>query len=99
MLGLVRVLSNVPVVDDKPLACDEAFKIYLEWIAEPEVQIVAEPERCHEILAGFVKRSLVTKTKWTDAYLAAVAIAGGYRLVSFDRDFSRFPGLDWLHLR
>ncbi len=27
---------------------------------------------------------------WTDAYLAAFALAGGYRLVSFDRDFLRF---------
>ena len=31
--------------------------------------------------------------RWTDAYLAAVAIANGWRLVSFDRDFERFEGL------
>jgi predicted nucleic acid-binding protein len=34
-----------------------------------------------------------------DAYLAAVAIAGGWRLISFDRDFRSFQpqGLDlWL---
>jgi len=29
----------------------------------------------------------------TDAYLAALAIANGCRLVSFDRDFERFGGL------
>ena len=32
----------------------------------------------------------------TDAYLAALAIANGWRLVSFDRDFERFQGLQWL---
>ena len=32
----------------------------------------------------------------TDAYLAALAIANGWRLVSFDRDFERFEGLQWL---
>jgi hypothetical protein len=32
----------------------------------------------------------------TDAYLAALAIANGWRLVSFDRDFGRFEGLQWL---
>jgi predicted nucleic acid-binding protein len=32
----------------------------------------------------------------TDAYLAALAIANGWRLVSFDRDFERFKGLNWL---
>ncbi len=35
---------------------------------------------------------------WPDAYLAAFAMAASLRLVSFDRDFSRFPGLNWLHL-
>lgn len=34
----------------------------------------------------------------TDAYLAALAIANGWRLVSFDRDFERFQGLHWLPL-
>ncbi len=29
---------------------------------------------------------------------AAFALAGGFRLVTFDRDFSRFSGLDLLHL-
>ena len=35
----------------------------------------------------------------TDAYLAALAIANGWRLVSFDRDFERFEGLERLVLR
>lgn len=34
----------------------------------------------------------------TDAYLAALAIANGWRLVSFDRDFERFDGLERLAL-
>jgi len=35
----------------------------------------------------------------TDAYLAALAIANGWRLVSLDRDFERFEGLERLALR
>ena len=35
----------------------------------------------------------------TDAYLAALAIANGWRLVSFDRDFERFEGLERFVLR
>ena len=34
----------------------------------------------------------------TDAYLAALAISNGWRLVSFDRDFERFGGLQRLLL-
>ena len=35
----------------------------------------------------------------TDAYLAALAIANGLRLMSFERDFERFEGLERLVLR
>jgi hypothetical protein len=30
-----------------------------------------------------------------DAYLAALAIEHGCQWISFDRDFARFPGLNW----
>ena len=35
---------------------------------------------------------------WTDAYLAAFAQSAGLRLVSFDRGFGRFLGLEKLVL-
>ena len=35
---------------------------------------------------------------WTDAYLAAFAMAGPCRQVSLDDDFKRFAGLVFLHL-
>ena len=35
---------------------------------------------------------------WTDAYLAAFAAASGCRLVAFDGDFHRYPGIEFLHL-
>ena len=34
----------------------------------------------------------------TDAYLAALAISNGWRLVSFDRDFERFGDLQLILL-
>lgn len=34
----------------------------------------------------------------TDAHLASLAIANGWRLVCFDRDFERFAGLQRLPL-
>jgi predicted nucleic acid-binding protein len=30
---------------------------------------------------------------WSDAYLAAFAIAGGYQLVTFDRGFKQYANL------
>ncbi len=36
---------------------------------------------------------------WADAYLAAVAITGGYRLVTTDKVFKQFKGLNALVLK
>jgi predicted nucleic acid-binding protein len=36
---------------------------------------------------------------WSDAYLAASAMASGSRLVSFDSGIGRFQGLSWLHFQ
>jgi predicted nucleic acid-binding protein len=36
--------------------------------------------------------------QWTHAYLAAFAAASSCRLVAFDSDFRRYPGIGFLHL-
>ena len=35
---------------------------------------------------------------WMDAYLAAFTVAGGYQLVTTDKGFKQFKGLDILVL-
>jgi predicted nucleic acid-binding protein len=48
----------------------------------------------HQLLRG----GAIPARLCTDAHLAALAIANGWRLVSFDRDFERFAGLERLLL-
>jgi len=36
---------------------------------------------------------------WMDAYLAAFALAGGYKMVTSDKAFKQFKGLDLLNAR
>jgi hypothetical protein len=65
---------------------------------QPGVQL-AEPEHngwevFHQLLRG----AELPARLCTDAHLAALAIANGWRLVSFDRDFERFEGLERLPL-
>ena len=45
------------------------------------------------------RRRLFGARLWADAYLAAFAMVGTFRLVTFDRDFTRFSGLELLHLK
>jgi predicted nucleic acid-binding protein len=54
---------------------------------------LVEPEGLADLVRGGLSPRL-----WTDAYLAAFALAGGHRLVTFDQGFLRFPGLEVLRL-
>lgn len=97
-LGLVRVLSGRHAAGGDPLTLTEAWQTYLAWRADEDVDLWSEPGDVDRILGAFIEEGLVTSKNSTDAYLAAFAITGGLRLVTFDRDFERFPGLDLLRL-
>ena len=47
----------------------------------------------------FALRDTASPTLWMDAYLAAFALAGGYRMVTTDTGFRQFSGLDLVLLR
>ena len=68
------------------------------WLDHPDVVMLAEPPGLDEVLGGWSGLFSLRGGHWTDAYLAAFALAGGHRLVAFDSDFQRFTGLNFLHL-
>jgi predicted nucleic acid-binding protein len=43
-------------------------------------------------------RTTSSPKMWMDAFLAALAIAGGHQLVTIDKDFQQFPNLDCILL-
>lgn len=97
-LGFVRVITNTAAMNGRPRAVGDAWDMYRMFRDRGDVVTLPEPAGCEAILDGWVQRGTLLPRLWTDAYLAAFALAGGLRLVTFDRDFSRFNGLDLLLL-
>lgn len=97
-LGFLRLATNAAAMGGQPLTVPEAWQAYRGFRRLPEVLLVAEPEGCETWLESWAMGNSPKPRHWTDAYLAAFAMAGGLRLVSFDGDFTRFDGLDLLHL-
>jgi toxin-antitoxin system PIN domain toxin len=97
MLGLLR-LSTSPKAVVNPKTNAEAWAIYHDFRALPNIQFLAEPAGLDAHFQALTTQAALPHRLWTDAYLAAFAIASGCRLVSFDADFARFPGLTFLHL-
>jgi predicted nucleic acid-binding protein len=64
----------------------------------PRVRFLHETDGIDEFLGDWVAKLDLRTGGWTDAYLAAFAVVSNCRLVAFDGGFSRFKGLEFLHL-
>jgi toxin-antitoxin system PIN domain toxin len=97
-LGLVRLVCQPKLMGTAVRNAAEASALLEALCQQPGVRL-ARPEHngwevCHQLLRG----GAIPARLCTDAHLAALAIANGWRLVSFDRDFERFAGLERLLL-
>jgi len=98
-LGLLRLLTTPAAMQGTPFTVPQAWAAFRSVRVLSEVGFAPEPEGTESLLETWALAGGFGWRHWTDAYLAAFARAGGYRMVSFDGDFSRFPGLSFLHLR
>jgi toxin-antitoxin system PIN domain toxin len=61
----------------------------------PNARIVTPGPRHWKLFADLCRQVDAVGNLAADAYLAALAIESGCEWISFDRDFARFPGLNW----
>jgi toxin-antitoxin system PIN domain toxin len=97
-LGLVTVLaflriSTDPRIFERPLVAADAIAIVEEWLASPNVTLLAPSDRHWRTLAEQVDRGQAKGPLLMDAHLATLVLEHGATLATTDRDFSRFPGL------
>ena len=97
-LGLLRLLSNERVMGRKRLDHVQAWTTFTSVAAQESVTVLDEPAGTDRRLADLCSRHRSSPGFWSDAYLAAFALAGQHRIASFDRGFRRFEGLHLLFL-
>ena len=97
-LGSLRLLCNAQVMAADVLQPKSAVEALQTLEADARIVLLHEPDALDEKLKKFVASCAATPNLWTDAYLASFASVAGLRLVSFDRGFSKFAGLDFLLL-
>jgi uncharacterized protein len=97
-LALLRHLTNTTILGDAALDGSAAWRALETWLAFPHITLLPEPPGLDELLAQWATKLDLRAGHWTDAYLAAFAAASGCRLIAFDDDFKRYPGIEFLHL-
>jgi len=102
MLGFVRLLTHLVVMQGKPFTAREAWSAYLAFRQLPEVVWIGEYDRdandADALLERWLDTTNFTTLQWTDAHLASIALTHGCRLVSFDGIYRKFQPLAFLHL-
>ena len=94
LLAFLR-LSTRSGIFPKPLSIEDALRVIERWLGHPKAQAVHPGERHSQILGRLLKSSGTAGNLTTDAHLAALAIEHGATVLSFDRDFARFEGVQW----
>jgi uncharacterized protein len=93
-MGLLRLLVNPTAMQGNPLNLKDAWAFYGNLIQDPCVFEVKEPDGLQAIWAGLCFNFGSSPKIVADAYLAAFAMAGGLKLVTLDKGFKQFEGLD-----
>jgi toxin-antitoxin system PIN domain toxin len=93
LLAFIRIGTNGAILP-APMTDDEATSQVQAWLAAPAA-VVAEPTSRHvSIVRGLLRQTGPAGNLTADAHLAALAIEYGADIVSYDRDFARYPGVN-----
>jgi toxin-antitoxin system PIN domain toxin len=92
--AVARITTN-PRIFRQPSPLPEAFAFCGNLLGQPHCEAVEPGERHWEIFRRLCVETDTRGPRITDAWFAALAIEHGCTWITFDRDFARFPGLDW----
>jgi uncharacterized protein len=92
LLAFIRVGTNASILPT-PMTADQATGQVEQWLAAPAAVIPHPTPRHISLLRGFLRDTGTAGNLTTDAHLAALALEYGADIVSYDRDFARFPGV------
>jgi len=94
--GFLRVVTH-PRVFAPPSNIRDALAFAGQIRQQPNAVLVMPGNRHWTIFTDLCKVAAARGNLIPDAFLAALAIESGSEWVTTDRDFSRFPGLNWRH--
>jgi uncharacterized protein len=92
MLAFIRLTTSTSVFPT-PMTADDAVGQIEAWLHAPAAVVVEPTARHAGLLRGLLSDAGTGGNLTSDAHLAALATEHGADIVSYDRDFARFPGV------
>ena len=99
--GLVRLLTTAEVLacyGNLPLTNRQAWDVIDGFMKDERFTFANEPEGMEDAWKPLALRDTHSPKLWMDAYLAAFALRSGFQMITTDKAFAQFSGLDLLLL-
>lgn len=92
--GVLRVVTS-PRIFDEPTPPEQAAAFVAHLVDQPHCVRLRPGPRHFGLFTSLCERAAARGNLVADAYHAALAIEHGCQWLTLDRDFARFPGVDW----
>lgn len=96
-LSLIRLLGNSHIMGNDAIPAQTAWRLVDGLARDERVAFVREPDILDSVFPTLLNSQVPTGKMINDAYLAAFAMTGSLKMVTLDRAFRQFKGLD-VHL-
>ena len=91
--GFLRLATNASVFGKHALSLAEAWQKYDIYLSDPRIAFADEPSIIENYWRTFTQHQSFSPNVWSDAYLAAFAVAGKLEVVTFDKGFAQYQNL------
>lgn len=98
LASFIRIVTNAKVFT-QPSLLSESFQFCESILTQLNCVIIRPADRHWEIFSRLCIEADARANLVPDAWFAALAIESGCQWVTLDRDFARFPGLEWQLLK
>jgi hypothetical protein len=92
--AVVRIVTNTRIFVE-PSTLDESLGFCESLLGQAHCEVVRPGERHWTLFTRLCQETGTKGPRVTDAWFAALALEHGCTWITYDRDFARFPGLDW----
>ncbi len=92
--AVARIATN-PRIFTRPSSVQEVFAFCDNLLGQPHCEPVRPGPRHWSIFTHICLEAGISGPRVSDAWFAALAIEHGCVWITYDRDYARFPELDW----
>lgn len=92
--GFLRLATNPKAFGDEAVSMNAAWELYEALLRDSRIRYLEEPESIETLWRDHTQGQSFSPKVWNDAYLAAFAQATAARLVTFDKGFTQYRGVN-----